>query len=44
MADSSQLPMVVEPFFQGADASVSFTPVMTAEDLAAGLEQASAPA
>ncbi len=37
MADPSQIPPVAEPFFQGAQASVELTPVMTIEDLQAGL-------
>ncbi len=37
MADPSQIPPVVEPFFQAVDASVDLTPVMTIEDLQAGL-------
>ncbi len=39
MADPSQIAPVAEPFFQGAQASVDLTPVMTVEDLQAGLDQ-----
>lgn len=39
LQDPSQIPVVVEPLFQGANASVSLTPVMNAEELRAGLMQ-----
>jgi hypothetical protein len=39
MADPSQIPVVAEPFFTGANASVELLPVMTAEELQAGLAQ-----
>jgi hypothetical protein len=41
LQDPSQIPEVAEPLFQGANASVSLTPVMTGEELQAGLERAS---
>lgn len=37
LKDPSQIPVVVEPLFQGANASVSLTPVMNATELEAGL-------
>jgi len=37
MADPSQIPAVSEPFFQAVEATVELTPVMTIEDLQAGL-------
>ena len=39
LADSSQIPLAAEPFFQGANANVGFRPVMTPEDLRKGLSQ-----
>ena len=39
MQDPSQMPPTREPFFQGAEASVTLTPVMTGEDLQKGLER-----
>lgn len=41
MADPSQMPVVAEPLFQGVDALLDLTPVMTGEELRAGLEAAS---
>ncbi len=41
MADPSQIPPVVEPFFHAMDASVELTPVMNIDDLQAGLAQLS---
>src|SRR5262249_10535534 len=38
LADPSQIPVVAEPFFQNANAGVTFIPVMNADDLRAGLE------
>jgi hypothetical protein len=40
MADVTDIPAALEPLFQQLDARVSLTPVMTAEELAAGLEKA----
>ena len=40
MQDPSQIPPAVEPLFQGAEASVSLTPVMNREDLQGGLQEA----
>jgi len=40
MQDPSQIPPTVEPLFQGGEASVYLTPVMTREDLQAGLQAA----
>jgi hypothetical protein len=37
MKDSSEMPMIAEPFFAGFNAAVTFSPVMTADDLKAGL-------
>src|SRR5262249_22186016 len=39
MKDSSQMPPLSEPFFQGVNAKISMTPVMNAADLRSGLEQ-----
>lgn len=41
LKDVSQIPAIVEPLFMGLNASVDFTPVMNADDLRAGLRQAS---
>ncbi len=41
MKDVSQIPAIVEPFFMGVHASVDITPVMNADDLRSGLQQAS---
>ena len=35
--DSSEMPMIAEPFFAGFNAAVTFSPVMTPDDLKAGL-------
>ncbi|CAN5792850.1 hypothetical protein BH20CHL3_BH20CHL3_10030 [soil metagenome] len=35
--DVAQIPSISEPFFQNLGATVTFTPVMTAEDLAKGI-------
>lgn len=35
--DVSQIPSISEPFFQNLGATVTFTPVMTPEDLAKGI-------
>ena len=39
MEDPSQMPVVAEPFFIAANASVDVTPVMTADELQAGLQR-----
>ena len=39
LKDPSQIPVVSEPLFTVMNATVEFIPVMTREDLAAGLEQ-----
>ena len=41
LKDASQIPAIVEPFFMGLNASVDFKPVMNADDLRAGIRQAS---
>lgn len=41
LADPSQIPVVAEPFFMGANAAVSMVPVMNPEELQAGLGQLS---
>ena len=38
MARTDQIPGVAEPWFQATNAKVDFTPVMNAEDVAAGIE------
>jgi hypothetical protein len=37
MEDPSQIPAITEPLFQNLHATVTFVPVMTAEDLAKGV-------
>jgi hypothetical protein len=37
LKDSSDMPSIAEPFFSGFNAEVTFSPVMTADDLKAGL-------
>ena len=37
MKDSSDMPSIGEPFFMGFNAEVTFSPVMNADDLKAGL-------
>jgi hypothetical protein len=39
LKDASDLPRITEPFFQGVNASVEFSPVMNANDLKAGLSK-----
>ncbi|MFK4103809.1 hypothetical protein ACI2L1_27745 [Streptomyces sp. NPDC019531] len=39
MEDSSQMPVISEPFFTNLGAKVSYTPVMNREDLKKGLSQ-----
>lgn len=41
LADPSQVPVIAEPFFQGVDARIDFSPVMTLEDLQRGLADGS---
>jgi len=40
LKDPSFIPVVVEPFFVGLNASIAITPVMNAEDMKAGVEKA----
>ena len=40
MQDTSQIPVIAEPFFMGMNAALTLTPVMNPEDLQKGLEQA----
>lgn len=40
LKDPSDIPSVAEPFFQALGAKVTFTPVMTFEDVQAGLQRA----
>ena len=39
MDDSTDIPAIVEPFFQMLGAKVTLTPVMNAQELEAGLEK-----
>jgi hypothetical protein len=39
MQDSSQIPVIAEPLFQGAKAKVTLSPCMNLEDLQKGLAQ-----
>ncbi len=39
MTDVSQMPAIAEPSFAGLNARISFTPVMNAEELRAGLQK-----
>jgi len=41
MKDASQIPSLVEPMFQGAQARISLVPVMNLEDLQNGMREAS---
>ena len=41
LKDVSQIPAILEPLFMGFNASVDVTPVMNADDLRSGLQQAS---
>ncbi|MBO9732063.1 MAG: hypothetical protein J7623_25705 [Chitinophaga sp.] len=40
LKDSSDLPVIAEPFFSSLNAKLEFTPVMNAEDLQKGLANA----
>jgi hypothetical protein len=40
MADSSGIPPAAEPFFMGLDAEITFTPVMNADEMRAGVGKA----
>jgi hypothetical protein len=40
MADSSGIPPAAEPFFQGLDAKITFSPVMNADEMGAGVSKA----
>ncbi len=42
MQDTSQIPAIAEPLFSGLSASLTFTPVMNADDLQKGLAAANA--
>ena len=37
MADSSEIPPAAEPFFQGLNAKITFSPVMNADEMRAGV-------
>ncbi|MDX2679373.1 DUF3303 family protein [Streptomyces sp. NY05-11A] len=39
MQDSSQMPVLSEPFFLNLDAEITYTPVMNMEDVQKGLSQ-----
>jgi hypothetical protein len=39
MVDSAQIPVIAEPLFQQAEATVEFIPVMNADDLRRGLAE-----
>ena len=41
MADTSQIPVIAEPLFQGLNADLSLVPVMNADDVRKGIEEAS---
>jgi hypothetical protein len=40
MADSSGIPPAAEPFFQGLGAKITFSPVMNADEMRAGIGNA----
>ena len=40
LKDPSQIPVVAEPLFMAVNASIDFSPAMTADDVQAGLQQA----
>jgi|MudIll2142460700_1097286.scaffolds.fasta_scaffold565189_1 hypothetical protein len=39
MQDAAQMPVILEPLFEGLDAAISLTPVMNFEDLQKGLAE-----
>jgi hypothetical protein len=41
LEDPSQIPSVTEPFFMAVDAAIELVPAMTADDVRAGLDEAS---
>ena len=41
MADTSQIPVIAEPLFQDLNADLSLVPVMNADDVRKGIEEAS---
>jgi len=41
LQEPAQIPAVAEPFFMGVNAAIELLPVMTAEDVQKGLEEAS---
>ena len=41
LKDPSDIPAIAEPFFMGVNASVDLFPVMTAEEVGKGIEEAS---
>ncbi|HXQ63451.1 MAG TPA: hypothetical protein VN787_01240 [Steroidobacteraceae bacterium] len=40
MADSSDIPSTAEPFFHGLGAKITFSPVMNADEMRAGVGKA----
>jgi len=40
LKEPSQIPSVAEPFFMAVNASIDFSPAMTAEEVQAGLQEA----
>lgn len=40
MTDSSEIPPAAEPFFMGLDAKITFSPVMNADEMRAGVGKA----
>lgn len=40
MKDSSQMPVIAEPWFMGTNAKIEFQPAMNGDDLRLGLEKA----
>jgi hypothetical protein len=40
LKDPSQVPVIAEPLFMAVNASIDFSPAMTAEDVQAGLQEA----